>query len=268
MKKINKLTAAALALAVMPAMAIGAAANETPIGDVIITAPDLQELFGIKLDTGDVDGDKSVTSNDALMILRYSVGLQSFNSAQKKAADVNGDDIIDSADALSVLRQSLGGTQNDKGTDTEKGSDTEKDIDSEKGTDSEKTQERVYAEEVLRLVNEERAKVGAPELTLDDKVCKAAQVRAGELVHYFSHDRPDGSSYSTALYEADVPFYMTSGENIAAGLQTPKTVVETWMSSDGHRENILDPNFKKMGLGYVCDTDAEYRYYWPQMFVG
>ena len=74
-----------------------------------------------------------------------------------------------------------------------------------------------FANEVVRLVNEERAKAGLPALTVDRGAASAAQVRAKEIERSFSHTRPDGSSFNSALTEAGVNF-RGAGENIAYGL--------------------------------------------------
>ena len=73
-----------------------------------------------------------------------------------------------------------------------------------------------FANEVVRLVNEERAKAGLPALTVDRGAASAAQVRAKEIERSFSHTRPDGSSFNSALTEAGVNF-RGAGENIAYG---------------------------------------------------
>ena len=80
----------------------------------------------------------------------------------------------------------------------------------------------------------------------------------------FSHTRPDGSSFATALKEQNVS-YRSAGENIAWGQQTPKEVVTAWMNSSGHRANIMNPNFTTIGVGYYENergTD-----YWCQLFT-
>lgn len=119
---------------------------------------------------------------------------------------------------------------------------------------------------VLELVNKERAANGLAKLTTDDKLTQAAQKRAEELVTLVSHSRPDGSSCFTALDEFGVS-YMSAGENIAAGYYTPEDVVNGWMSSEGHRANILSGSFTKLGVGVVF-TDNGYGVYWSQMFIG
>ena len=120
-----------------------------------------------------------------------------------------------------------------------------------------------FAALVAALVNAARAEYGLPALTVDAKVQQAAQVRAQESAQSFSHTRPDGSSFSTALTEAGVS-YIRSGENIAYGQTTPQQVVQAWMDSAGHRANILDAGFTHIGVGYaVVDGTA----YWTQLFT-
>lgn len=120
-----------------------------------------------------------------------------------------------------------------------------------------------FAQEVLYYVNIEREKVGLKGLKLSPQLMKAAEVRAEEILQYFSHTRPDGSDCFTAVKIR----YNHIGENIAAGQSTPQDVVEAWMDSPGHRENILDPNFGRMGLGYVYAEDSRYGHYWAQLFM-
>lgn len=124
-----------------------------------------------------------------------------------------------------------------------------------------------YRKEVLRLVNEERAKAGVGPLDMDDTMLtNAAQVRAKEITESFSHTRPDGRKCGTAYFDqGGTKTYI--GENIAAGYTTPQKVVQGWMESTGHRENILRPQFKKIGVGYYYKTNTEYTHYWVQMFT-
>ncbi len=120
--------------------------------------------------------------------------------------------------------------------------------------------------EVLRLVNIERAKAGLQPLEMaDPDLVAAAQERAEELPTKFSHTRPNGSSCFTALTEHGVKSSKRA-ENIAAGQKTPEAVVNSWMNSSGHRANILNPRYRKIGIGY-CQTDSGYGHYWVQMFT-
>ncbi|MDL2218498.1 CAP domain-containing protein [Christensenellaceae bacterium OttesenSCG-928-M15] len=126
------------------------------------------------------------------------------------------------------------------------------------------TQEEAYALEVVRLVNEERAKEGLKALTADAGVMAAAQMRAAEIQSVFSHSRPDGKSCFTALDEQNVAYY-GAGENIAAGQKTPEAVMKSWMNSSGHRANILNTSFTNIGVG--CYKDGSGRLHWTQLFT-
>lgn len=121
-----------------------------------------------------------------------------------------------------------------------------------------------YAEQVVKLVNEERAKAGLSALTMDTNLTAAANVRAQEIKQLFSHTRPDGTSFSTVLKEHYVS-YRGSGENIAWGQKSPEQVMTGWMNSDGHRANILNENFKNIGVGYYQDENG--RNHWVQLFT-
>lgn len=120
-----------------------------------------------------------------------------------------------------------------------------------------------YTEQIVKLVNEERAKAGLPALTMDEGVTAAANVRAREIKQKFAHTRPDGKSFSSALKEQGVSF-RGSGENIAWGQKSPEQVMNAWMNSDGHRANILNRNFKNIGVGYYQDEKGVN--YWVQLF--
>lgn len=122
-----------------------------------------------------------------------------------------------------------------------------------------------FKQQVVDLVNAERAKVGLSALSIMPQAEAAAQVRATEIISSFSHTRPNGTSCFTALDEQGAK-YMASGENIAAGQATPADVMNSWMNSPGHKANILNPKFTKIGIGYA--EGGSYRTNWTQMFVG
>ena len=112
------------------------------------------------------------------------------------------------------------------------------------------------ADEVVVLVNIERAKAGEKALTVDPDLTAAANIRAKELVTLFSHTRPDG----TLCFTVSNKVY---GENIAMGYSSAGQVMDGWMSSKGHRGNILDSDYGSIGVG-------AYRYngtmYWALLF--
>lgn len=124
--------------------------------------------------------------------------------------------------------------------------------------------EQSFAMQVIDLVNQERAKEGLAALAYDVEIEQAALVRAKETEISFSHTRPDGRTFSTALTEAGEVF-RGAGENIAYGQKTPEQVMEGWMNSPGHRANIMNPNYTKIGVGYYQSGSGVN--YWTQLFT-
>ena len=123
--------------------------------------------------------------------------------------------------------------------------------------------------EVLSLVNQERVRNGLSKLTWGDTCADAAEVRAEEIVQLYAHTRPDGSSWDTACIEpTDGAKAYTEGENLVAGnsAMSPETTVAAWMNSEKHRENILNPNFTKLAVGFYFDPETKYRTHWSQYF--
>lgn len=119
-----------------------------------------------------------------------------------------------------------------------------------------------YAQAVLELVNSERAKIGLSALTLDSTLNAVATAHSKDMAtrNFFSHTNPDGLSPFDRIKNAGVS-YKTAGENIAMGQKSAEQVVNSWMNSEGHRKNILNASFTKMGLGNVNN-------YWTQLFIG
>lgn len=112
------------------------------------------------------------------------------------------------------------------------------------------------ASQVIAEVNAERAKYGLSALREDPELTRAACVRANEIVRSFSHTRPNGESWSSVSTAA-------RGENIAKGHSTVARVMAAWMSSEGHRANILRESFGSIG---VCAIDVGGVRYWVQLF--
>lgn len=110
--------------------------------------------------------------------------------------------------------------------------------------------------EVFTLVNEERAKAGINLLEQDLNLTEKANIRAREVALYFSHTRPNGEMVLTSM--------SLNGENIAAGSSTATGVMNQWMTSSGHKANILSKNFKSIGIGSYTTKDNVT--YWVQVF--
>lgn len=123
------------------------------------------------------------------------------------------------------------------------------------------------AQAVLKIVNQERAKQGLKALVLDKQLNNVAQLKAEDMKknNYFDHNSPTlGSPFD--LMRSQGVSYRTAGENIAAGQQSAEAVMNSWMNSSGHRANILNANYTKLGVGFC--TGGRMGTYWVQSFTG
>ncbi|MBQ8835148.1 MAG: cell wall-binding repeat-containing protein [Oscillospiraceae bacterium] len=102
--------------------------------------------------------------------------------------------------------------------------------------------------EVFDLVNQARKEAGVAPLVYYFEGQEAADIRATEVKSYFSHTRPNGQSCFTVFDELGLERW-PSGENIAYGYPTAAAVMNGWMNSQGHRENILNPSAQAILIG-------------------
>jgi uncharacterized protein YkwD len=107
-------------------------------------------------------------------------------------------------------------------------------------------------QELLRLVNAKRRSVRCPELKWDNQLALVALKHSRDMVsrNFFGHTNPDGKGPFERLQESKVVF-SAAAENIASGPKTGRQVFETWLSSPGHRKNMLDCRFTRHGVAYV-----------------
>lgn len=124
-----------------------------------------------------------------------------------------------------------------------------------------------YQKEVLNLVNAERTKQGLSALTLDYQLSNVATIKSQDMINknYFDHNSPTYGSPFDMMKQFGIS-YKSAGENIAMGQKTPQEVVNAWMKSKGHRDNILNANFTNLGVGVAKDSNGTI--YWTQMFIG
>ncbi|MGW1027778.1 CAP domain-containing protein [Streptomyces sp. NPDC002577] len=118
------------------------------------------------------------------------------------------------------------------------------------------------AARIVELVNNERSKAGCSPLTLNATLTKAAQAHSDDMASHqnMSHTGSDGSDPGQRITQAGYT-WSTYGENVAYGYSTPEQVMEGWMSSPGHKANILNCSFKEIGVGLAEPND-----YWTQDF--
>ncbi|MFL7939305.1 CAP domain-containing protein [Priestia megaterium] len=122
-----------------------------------------------------------------------------------------------------------------------------------------------FEQKVVDLVNQEREKQGLKPLTLNKKLSDVARTKSKDMMDkgYFDHNSPTYGSPFDMMKQFGIE-YTTAGENIAKGQQSPEDVMNAWMNSDGHRKNILNPDFTEIGVGYVKGDTT----YWTQQFIG
>lgn len=131
--------------------------------------------------------------------------------------------------------------------------------------------------EILRLVNDVRAKgatcggvykppVGS--LQWNQQLTNAAENHSRDMAdkNYFSHTSLNGRTFVNRITSAGYTGYRTLGENIAAGYGNANDVMKGWMNSPGHCNNIMNPSFKDIGIGYAYNSASSYKNYWTQDF--
>jgi len=115
-----------------------------------------------------------------------------------------------------------------------------------------KVNARTLSEEVVILVNRERAKLRLRPVTGNYNLARVAYRHASDMSqrNYFSHRSLDGRTLGDRLRQGGIR-YSYAGENIAKGQRTSARVMSAWMNSPGHRRNILSRNFGRIGVAKV-----------------
>ena len=110
----------------------------------------------------------------------------------------------------------------------------------------------ITADNVTALMNAYRAEAGMGPLRIDGKLTKAAEARMQEMIdgEWWSHDAPDGTSPFVWLTANDYN-YVAAAENLAAGFETARLLVQSWIESPGHRANILNPMYADCGIAVI-----------------
>jgi uncharacterized protein YkwD len=119
---------------------------------------------------------------------------------------------------------------------------------------------------VLELTNVERARAGVPPLVLSIQLSEAAQQYSDVLATdaCFAHTCGPVPDMVQRDAQAGYTGWTAVGENIAAGYPSPEAVVSGWMASPGHRANILNPDYRELGVG--LSSGGKYGAYWTQEF--
>ncbi|XOQ48594.1 MAG: SCP domain-containing protein [Eubacteriales bacterium] len=124
-----------------------------------------------------------------------------------------------------------------------------------------------FQNQVVQLVNQERAKAGLKALTVNSQLTKTATLKSEDMakLNYFDHTSPTYGSPFDMMKQFGIS-YRTAGENIAMGQTSPQQVMQGWMNSPGHRANILNSSFTQIGVGIA--KNAKGQYIWTQQFIG
>ncbi len=128
-----------------------------------------------------------------------------------------------------------------------------------------------FEDQVVYLTNLARRQVGLPPLKSCPQLRAAARGHSQDMADndYFGHTGSDGSTLADRLEAAGYAGWVTAGENIAAGYTTPEAVMDGWLNSTVHMENIYSQLYREIGVGYVYDpndTFGPYYHYWTQDF--
>jgi hypothetical protein len=113
----------------------------------------------------------------------------------------------------------------------------------------------ISSQDLLNMTNQKRADAGLGPLSLNDELASAATAKASDMFtkDYWAHVAPDGATpwgfIRSAGYE-----YIYAGENLARGYTSANDVINAWMASPGHRENMLSPNYKDVGFAVQHGT--------------
>jgi uncharacterized protein YkwD len=130
-----------------------------------------------------------------------------------------------------------------------------------------KTTLNSFEQQVFDLVNQERASAGCPAVTIDTSLMMTSSNHSEDMAtnNFFDHTGSDGSSVAQRATAAGYAWSRV-GENIAAGHSSPSEVMDGWMNSPGHRANILNCEYRNVGIGYVYKSGSTYGHYWTQDF--
>lgn len=259
--------------------------------------------FATALKYGDVDGDDDVGISDVSAIQLHIAKIRTLDETKLEFADVDDDGEISVLDGSTVQRylakiiEIFPAEENARPINPSYGSSLEPAT--KPPTNNTPTQAQTqpptqaptlaptqpptqevddgtpgwFELEVLRLINIEREKRGLGTVEFGYFYYDCAKVRAEEIDCVFSHVRPDDRTWNTVFDDFGVMddcYHYVAAENIAWGYRTPEAVVEGWMNSEGHRFNILYPDFTHLAVAkHECSeqpgTYAIVQLFWAEL---
>lgn len=123
---------------------------------------------------------------------------------------------------------------------------------------------------VLTLINNYRAQNGLGALSLNAQLNAASEWMSNDMAakNYFSHTDSLGRDPFQRMAAFGYNYNTWKGENLAAGVNTAQAALDLWKGSPGHNANMLNPNFKVIGIGRAYNAGSKYGWYWTTDFGG
>ncbi len=111
----------------------------------------------------------------------------------------------------------------------------------------------ISVDDLLVMTNARREAAGASPLTLNDQLAEAARNKASDMFskNYWAHFAPDGSTSPWSFIKSSGYEYSYAGENLARGYTSASDVVDAWMASPTHKENMVSKNYDNVGFAIV-----------------
>ena len=131
---------------------------------------------------------------------------------------------------------------------------------------SDKLKNQDFEEELSALVNQKRRTAGVPMLKKSPLLSQVARNHSRDMSarDFFHHTNPDGQGPKARLEESGYA-WRAFGENIGCGQVSPRLIFEAWLKNDSHRENILNPFYREIGVGFVAGGSCGS--YWTGLFA-
>lgn len=110
----------------------------------------------------------------------------------------------------------------------------------------------ISVQRLLDLTNSKRQQQGLPTLSLNEKLSKAAFSKGENMFakNYWAHNAPDGTTPWYFIRQVKYN-YVYAGENLARGFTKSDDIIEAWMDSPTHKENMLSPNYRDIGFAVL-----------------
>lgn len=227
---------------------------------------------------GDINGDSTINAQDSLIILQAAAKIITLSEQQLKAANVKNSGEINAKDALYILQKAAhliekfpveSGPEDVKPDNDKLYTEHKVSLGRDKYAKVVGYYDQDLALEFVELINKYRAEHGLGKLTVNNDLTESAMVRAKEIAYSFSHTRPNGERFNTAIKGG----FRSMRENLAAGYLTADEILQGWKDSEGHNLNMLADDCSYIGVSVFVEkrqfeNGEYYDYYWWTLHLG